>query len=212
MIVALLTLYQADFNERWIDAATELTDQMLNHFADDKENGSAAFYFTADDHENLIARVRDFQDSSVPNGNALAATGLQMLGHLTGQDKYLERANRIVAAASSLINRAPMAAGQMLVAANNMLDQHYEVVLLGPTEASVQQALATLREQFLPNVSIICRTEDRTNDRSKLLDAILLGKKVIGGEVTLFICQNHACQKPVTGEDAVIEALKTVGK
>jgi len=38
---------------------------MLLHFADKAHGG---FFFTADDHERLIARQKDLQDSSVPSG------------------------------------------------------------------------------------------------------------------------------------------------
>ena len=209
MILALLTLYQTDFNERWIDEAAELTKQMVNHFGDD-ETGD--FYFTADDHEQLIARVKDFQDNSVPSGNALAATGLQMLGRLLGQDQWLERAGKVIAAGSNLMRRAPLAAGQMLIAAENMLDQNYELVLMGPTKESVASSLIELRSHFLPNVTLICRTDDNTENRSALVDEVLSGKKSLNDQVTIYVCQNHTCKKPVSGEAEVLAAIKEVAK
>ncbi len=209
MMVALLTLYQTDFNERWIDEAAGLAKQMVAHFSDDP---SGAFYFTADDHEQLIARVKDFQDSSVPSGNALAATGLQMLGRLTGQDQWLERSNKVISAGLNLMRRAPMAAGQMLIAAENMLDQNYELVLMGPTKESVASSLAELRSHFLPNVTLICRTDDNTAARSTLVDEVLSGKKLLNGQVTIYVCQNHTCKKPVSGEAEVLAAIKDVAE
>ena len=209
MIVALLTLYQTDFNERWVDEAAELSKQMVAHFGDGE---TGAFYFTADDHEQLIARVKSFQDSSVPSGNALAATGLQMLGRLLGQDQWLERANKVMLAGSNLMRRAPMAAGQMLIAAENMLDQNYELVLMGPTKESVAAPLAELRSHFLPNVTLICRTDDNSRTRSKLVDEVLSGKKPLNGQVTIYVCQNHSCKKPISGEAEVIAAIKDVAQ
>ena len=209
MIVALLTLYQTDFNERWVNEADKLTTQMVDHFGDEE---TGAFYFTADDHEQLIARVKDFQDGSVPGGNALAATGLQMLGRLLGQDQWLERASKIIAAGSSVMRRAPMAAGQMLIAAENMLDQNYELVLMGPTKDSVASSLTELRSHFLPNVTLICRTEDDTETRSTLIDEVLSGKKALNDQVTIYVCQNHTCNKPVSGEAEVIAAIKEVAQ
>ena len=209
MIVALVTLYQTDFDERWIDLAMELANQMVKHFVDEE---TGAFFFTADDHEQLIARVKDFQDNSVPSGNALAATGMQMLGRLLGQDQWLERSRKVIAAGSSMMRRAPMAAGQMLIAAENMLDKNYELVLIGPTKESVKKPLAELRRHFLPNVTVICRTEDDTQNRSALIDEVLSGKKTIDDQVTLYVCQNHTCNRPVTGEAEVIAAIKEVSE
>ena len=143
MIVALVTLYQTDFNEQWIDAAVELANQTVKHFGDEE---TGAFFFTADDHEQLIARVKDFQDNSVPSGNALAATGLQMLGHVIGQDRWLERSHQVIAAGSNLMRRAPMAAGQMLIAAENMLDQNYELVLDGADQSIRREAAGRITQ------------------------------------------------------------------
>ncbi len=81
-INGLVSLYEAGFDERWIDAAVELADQMLAHFADRDDGG---FFFTADDGEQLIARQKDLQDSATPSGNSMAATALVRLGKLTGR-------------------------------------------------------------------------------------------------------------------------------
>ncbi|HXD89193.1 MAG TPA: thioredoxin domain-containing protein, partial [Urbifossiella sp.] len=49
----LIALYQASFKTRHLQAAIELAESMLKHFADPNGPG---FFFTADDHEQLIAR------------------------------------------------------------------------------------------------------------------------------------------------------------
>ena len=103
-----------------------------------------------------------------------------------------------------------MAAGQMLIAAENMLDQNYELVLMGPTQESIQTALAELRKHFLPNVTLVCRTDDDKENRSELVDEVLTGKTSLEGQVTLYVCQNHSCNQPVSGEAEVLAAIKEV--
>src|SRR6185369_11144590 len=76
-INALITLYESTFNEHWIDEAARLADLMLRHFEDKATGG---FFYTADDHEQLIARNKDLHDASIPSGNAMAATALIRLG------------------------------------------------------------------------------------------------------------------------------------
>ncbi len=100
---ALVSLYEATFDERYIDEAVRLVETMLTHFADATGGG---FFYTADDHEQLIARHKDLQDSSVPSGNALAATVLVRLGKLTGRNAYLEAAEKTFRMASALLERA----------------------------------------------------------------------------------------------------------
>ncbi|HRX79949.1 MAG TPA: thioredoxin domain-containing protein, partial [Pirellulaceae bacterium] len=73
LINALVSLYEASFDERWIDEAVKFADLVITHFSD---TASGGFFFTADDHEQLIARNKDIHDSSVPSGNAMTATAL----------------------------------------------------------------------------------------------------------------------------------------
>ena len=85
---ALISLYEATFDAARLVEAARLADLMLEHFAD-RENGG--FFFTADDHEELIARNKEVADSSTPAASALAATALVRLAKFTGDDKYRRR-------------------------------------------------------------------------------------------------------------------------
>ena len=73
-------------------------------------------FYTADDHEALISRHKDFHDSSVPSGNSMAATALLRLGKLTANHQYLQAAEGTLQAAATVLLQAPAAAGQMLIA------------------------------------------------------------------------------------------------
>ena len=114
---ALVTLYEATGDERWIDEAVRLADVMLEKFADPAGGG---FFYTASDHEQLLTRTKELTDSSVPSGNALAATALLRLGKLLGRSDYLDAAEATLAAAVPILERAPMAAGQMLLALDRL--------------------------------------------------------------------------------------------
>src|SRR5205823_941958 len=68
---ALVVLYEACFDERYLEAANELTEKVLALFADPREGG---FFYTASDHEQLIARTKEMFDNATPSSNSLAAT------------------------------------------------------------------------------------------------------------------------------------------
>ncbi|MBA3651827.1 MAG: thioredoxin domain-containing protein, partial [Chthoniobacterales bacterium] len=109
----LISLYEATFDGARLEEAARLLDVVLKHFAD-REGGG--FFYTADDHEALIARNKDATDASIPSASALAATALARLGKLTGDRKYGEAAERTLKAAAGLLLQAPTAMGQMLLA------------------------------------------------------------------------------------------------
>ena len=69
----------------------ELAEMLLAHFLDRHSGG---FFFTADDQQpqTPLARQKQWQDSSTPSGNSLAAMALVRLGKLTGRMEYLESA------------------------------------------------------------------------------------------------------------------------
>ena len=54
--------------------AGELAQVMMARFHDPQGGG---FFFTADDHEQLIHRSKVFADDATPAGNAIAAFALQ---------------------------------------------------------------------------------------------------------------------------------------
>jgi hypothetical protein len=138
---ALVTLYEATFDPRWVKAAAELADVMLARFAD----GKGGFFYTADDHERLIARTKDLHDGSVPSGNAVAVTALLRLAALTGRDDYRRHAEKTLRTYHTLMADHPSAAGQMLAALDFHLGPVDEVAVVGPAGPDVDRVLRAVR-------------------------------------------------------------------
>src|SRR5262249_45750963 len=111
---ALVTLYEATFEPRWVEAALDLARVMLEQFWD---AGAGGFFYTGRDHEQLIARTKDLQDNAIPSGNSMAATALLRLGKLTGRTDLLERARTTLQLCRGLMQEHPLAAGPVLAAA-----------------------------------------------------------------------------------------------
>src|SRR5690606_4211205 len=96
LIDALLETLQTRWRNEDLELATRLADALLAHF-EDRDNGG--FFFTADDHEQLIHRSKSFADEALPSGNAIAAQTLTRLGLLLGETRYLDAAARALRAA-----------------------------------------------------------------------------------------------------------------
>src|SRR4029077_252377 len=56
---AVLELQQLRFRREELDFARQLIEVVLKHFSDDAAGG---FYFTSNDHETLIHRMKSFGD------------------------------------------------------------------------------------------------------------------------------------------------------
>ena len=202
LINALVSLYQTDFDEAWIESAVQLAETVLQHFADP----AGGFYFTADDHEPLIVRNKELLESSVPSGNSMAATALWRLGRLCGNAEFLAAADAVVQLSADMMLRAPTAMGQMLIAADMQVGPMREIVLLGDaSQGDTARVLADLRCRYLPNHLVACRTPDRT-DQPGALEKAFRGKRLLAAEPTVYICENFACQAPVSGAEAALQA------
>ncbi|TWT46933.1 thioredoxin domain-containing protein [Botrimarina hoheduenensis] len=197
----LIALYEASFDERRIDQAAELLDVVLTRFADPAAGG---FFFTADDHEALIVRQKDFMDNATPCGNSLAATALVKLGKLTGDAQWLDAARSTLVAATPVMRHAPTAAGQMLAALDLLLGPSSERVLLGQGPAT--EVVATqLRQRYAPRTVLAGRVG--SGYRSPRLEAVFAGKTSVEGQPTLYVCQDHACAAPLVGATAISAAI-----
>ncbi|MDQ3929204.1 MAG: thioredoxin domain-containing protein, partial [Chloroflexota bacterium] len=66
----LVSLYEATFEPRWIEAARALVTTLLGHFWDEATGG---FFSTSNFHESLVARPKEWYDNAIPSANAEAA-------------------------------------------------------------------------------------------------------------------------------------------
>jgi uncharacterized protein YyaL (SSP411 family) len=215
LINGLVTLYESDFQPRWLAAALELADVMIEQFWDEP---GGSFYFTGRDHEQLVARVRDAHDSATPSGNSLAVTSLLRLGKLTGRNDLLDKAERTLGSFATLMDQHSRATGQMLVALDFMLNRPCEIVVIpGDSTADLQDAdaaIRSIRTCFLPNKVVAAPPFDRkdlpaaTQTPLHQLVPLLADKKSIDGKLTVYFCENFSCQAPAVGREAVIESLR----
>jgi uncharacterized protein YyaL (SSP411 family) len=199
---ALVSVYESTFAERWIEEAIQLAETMRRHFWDDAGGG---FYFTADDHEALIARNKDFFDHSVPSGNSMAAYALARLGKLTGRGDLWELAERTLAASAGVIEQAATAAGQALVALDYFLGPTPEIVIVGdPAAGETAAAIADLRRRYIPNKAVACREAPERGGSA--LAAAFRGKVAGEPPPAVYVCENFACQAPAHGPSAAKRA------
>ncbi|MBI5155452.1 thioredoxin domain-containing protein [Candidatus Poribacteria bacterium] len=191
-------MYEAGFDPRHLRAAIELPDTMLEHFLD---AGSGGLFLTADDGEKLLTRSKDIHDGALPSGNSVAACNLLRLAHMTGRVEYADQARGIIAAFSGRVFQLPTAHAQLLQAVDFLLGPAQEIVILGESGTEEAAALAgAVRSRFVPRAVLThCPRED-TLDIPRF--ASLRRAIPEAGQAVALVCQDSACQPPVsTPED-----------
>jgi uncharacterized protein YyaL (SSP411 family) len=117
---ALLTLHETGADGSWLERAAELAETILRHFADADRGG---FFFTADDHEPLLVRKREFIDSPTPSSNGMAAMLLLRLYKHRPEERYRAGAESALRAGYSDLRQYPAATGMLLLSLELLLSQ-----------------------------------------------------------------------------------------
>ena len=205
LVEALLTLYEATFDVRWFDAARETADLMIELFADPERGG---FFTTAHDHEELIARRKDVDDHPIPSGNSSAAYGLLRLAALTGERDYERQAVGVFRLLHRAAARHPQALAHLLRALDFHLASVKEVALVAPAAGdgdsgadAVADLAAVVRSRFRPYLVLAGGPEG--TERPELMRE----RTAVDGRPAAYVCENFACQRPVTEPEELAAAL-----
>ncbi len=200
---ALLDLYEATMNPRWLREANQLTQSMITHFWDHEKG---AFFFTSDDHEPLIARTKDPMDNAVPSGNSIAVQALLRLKEMTGELSYQEKAETCFHAFEEPLRRIPSAFTQMLCALDFMLSSPKEIVLAGETPKSLENFQEAIFTEFIPD-KVVLYCEQSTKEELRSLTTIVEGKEPQNGNSLAYVCQNFTCKQPVSKTEELVQQL-----
>ena len=196
LLEALLSTYEATFDDRWFVRARSLADEILARFTDRERGG---FFVSADDGEALIARRKDLEDSPIPSGSSSAALGLLRLAMLTGSAAYEDAALGASRLAAEVAPRYPGAFGHLLCAIDFQAAPVAEVALVGP---QLGELAAVVRERYRPHLVLAGAASPGAS-----AVPLLAGRDALDGRATAYVCERFSCQAPIVDADALRAAL-----
>jgi uncharacterized protein YyaL (SSP411 family) len=203
---AFLELYHASLDPGFLSHAVAITDRFLARFWDGEQGG---FFFTPDDGERLIARLKPVHDGSVPSANSVTLSNLVTLFRLTGRTLYLDRSREL--AAWYLRERASSATASTWMMASLDLAHapSIEVAVAGDPDAPETRALLdAVRSRARPGITVLLKRPagDALLER---LSPFLKEFTAEPGKAVAYLCRNHACELPITDPEALGRALDT---
>ena len=191
MILGLLALLAARWRDQDMALATFLADELLNRFEDRDAGG---FFFTAHDHERLIHRSKPTNDDALPPGNGQAARALMSLGHLAGEPRYLEAAQRTLDWARGFIEQDPASHCTLLTALEETVHLAQLVILRGPVEDAAAW-LDVARAGYRPARTAYSIPYDAMRAPPYLPRLVSADNRA---RVSAFICTGLECGTPIT--------------
>ncbi|MGB5014913.1 MAG: thioredoxin domain-containing protein [Pyrinomonadaceae bacterium] len=185
----LIVLYQVSGDTNYLVEAKMLAEAMITEFWDE---GNGGFFFTSNDHEELIVRSKDFFDNATPSGNSVAADVLLRLAKLLSDEKYERFAVTVLRLTASKLSQHPQGFGRALSSLEFYLGNTKEIIVVGEAGNEISQEILA---QYLPDAVIVLSSESDLN--SELIPA-LKDRKMINGEPTAYVCENFVCARPIT--------------
>jgi uncharacterized protein YyaL (SSP411 family) len=203
---ACLDLFEAGFDPAWIEAAEDLTREMVEQFWDREAYG---FYNTGALHENLIMRMKSTQDGAIPSPLAVAVRTLLRLGRLLDNSEYLDMAEQTLKANLTYMRRAPRGHLSLLSCVDTLVSPVKEIAIVGKQGAEdTQRLVQALHRLYLPNrIIAFFDPEQAAAQDLSLKIPLMRGRSLVDGRAAAYVCQNYACQQPVTTPEGLIEAL-----
>jgi uncharacterized protein YyaL (SSP411 family) len=192
----LIELFQVSGDVKFLKEAKRLADLMIVEFWDEDAGG---FYFTANNHEELLMRSKDYYDNAAPSGNSAAADFLLKLSKLTSDEKYERYSITVLRLIAPQIRRYPQAFGRVLSALEFHLSPTKEIVIIGEKGNELEREI---EGNYLPN-KIIVLADEKSDESIPLLQE----RKMIDGKPTAYVCENFVCQKPVTSVEELTKQI-----
>jgi uncharacterized protein YyaL (SSP411 family) len=188
-ILALIDLYESDFNLDWILKAKNTLETMIELFWDPKDK---AFFATSKKHSYLIVRKKIFHDEATPAGNAQAALALLRMSSFYDELKYHEMAESILYQRANQMHKAPKSYGTMLRAVDRYLFSSKQIVLTGCQEdQQFQNLLKMIHTTYLPQSTLAF-----SDDSSSKILPLCKGKTSLNNQA--LICYQGICLPSVT--------------
>jgi len=182
LITGLIALYQAEFEERWIEHAKDLMLVALDHF---QVPNSSFLYFSPETQENFIKRDIELTDSVIPSANSAIAHQLFILARYLELPEWEARAKDMVSATADAVIGHPGNYSHWADAYLMAAFPFDEIAVTGPDAFSVTQKM---QSSYLPN-----RIYAASNSQTSLP---ILSDRFNGQQNSIYLCRDKVCGLP----------------
>ena len=197
LVWGLIEVYEASFDERFLQAASKLTDIMVTRFWDEKEEG---FFFSARGSADIMAKRKEVYDGALPSGNSVAILNLLRLSRLNANTAYETMARDMSRTFAGEVKESPSAHTFLLLGVDFALGPAYNVTLVGDLkDEGLLNMLKTLRVRYLPRMEVSLKSAAKAG----------LGFEQIEEKATAYVCRDQTCQSPT---NKPLEMLKLLGE
>ncbi len=196
LIEALLDVYEITFDPKYIKEADQFIAYVLEKFFD---SAHQLFYFTTENQSDVIVRQKHLYDNATPSGNSTMVRNLQRLALILDKEAYHNIVTKMLTRLRDAIALYPGSFSRWAECIMASVYPYKEIAVIGK---DAKKLATEINKQFVSH-KVIMATE-KPDDTFPLL----FGKDADDGETLVYICQNYACQAPVSSLEEVEKMLK----
>ena len=192
LIQGLLDAYEALFETAYLEWAYRLLHYANNNFWDAEHMG---YFFTEKHQKNLLVRMKDESDQSIPSATAvMLLNNLRFYSITTEADLILKSEQLMRKYGQNLLNN-PYGYASYLQGFDFYLKKPEEImVITGQNKAT--ELLKTIFGSYLPNKVVLL--QKKKSKWTIPIPDLLTGKTAVHDQSTAYVCHNFACSPPVT--------------
>lgn len=198
LINSILNFISIKWDSTLLKNAIFLSNLLVEKFLDKEDGG---FFFTANDHENLIQNPKPTADESFPAGNSVAAKALIKLGFLMNNTKYIDAAHSVFSYASKQVNDSPNAHSSLIDAYLLTQTPYVTVILKGNIHNDeIKKWLDVLSNTKKTNINYFHVTDNNTGYAN-------IDDKITKRKISAFICTDYTCEAPITNFEKFVSRI-----
>ncbi|GIP32557.1 thioredoxin domain-containing protein [Paenibacillus sp. J2TS4] len=196
LVWGLIELYEATFDLAYLQKAVQLNEDMLRLFWDAEKGG---FFFYGSDGEQLFTRPKEIYDGAIPSGNSVSAMNLLKLAKYTSREELSQKADEQLRAFTGTVEQYPAGYSLFVSAVDFAFGPGKEIVIAGnPDGEDTRRMLRAVQTRYSPNAISILVPEGEKGEQVREWIPLVQDKVSIDGKATAYICENYACQSPIT--------------
>jgi hypothetical protein len=201
----LIELFQATGDSRWLAWALDLTAVETDLFFDEADGG---WFATTGADPSVLLRLKEDYDGAEPAAASVTVRNLITLGHLVADPTLTARAQRALERYGPEIGRVVRVMPFMVGNVALWNARAVQVVIVGPPGDERRRALeATVTARYLPACVVIPLDPGRRDELGALLPWVAAMTERHGAP-TAYVCQDFACQAPVTDAESLVAQLE----
>jgi len=190
----LIELYEATFEDKYLQAATDLTKAMIERFWDTEKGG---FFLTQTSQADL-PKIKQLYDGAIPSGNSVAFQVLLRLSGLINEPKYEQMAVQMTKVFAEELEGTPDVYTFFLSAIDYINGPSYSVIIVGDVkQKDTTEMINTLKQYYLPSATFTLKQPTLAG----------FDYQQIEGKATAYVCRDQTCLPATNNIDIMLEQL-----